>query len=153
MKDIFLPFEQRNLPREYDKTKKVLPLSQTVNILTRTNETLYLCDICNKKIQIMIWIKTSSKELYSINSHMDTTSPMENTLVDNSRQQIILRFEWGKYKEAQFVKMLNAVYDKVVFWRKNIFLIPSGKSGKQYIEEKTRLPSKHINVRSTLKQR
>ena len=101
----------------------------------------------------MIWIKTSSKELYSINSHMDTTSPMENTLVDNSRQQIILRFEWGKYKEAQFVKMLNAVYDKVVFWRKNIFLIPSGKSGKQYIEEKTRLPSKHINVRSTLKQR
>ena len=101
----------------------------------------------------MIWIKTSSKELYSINSHMDTTSPMENTLVDNSRQQIILRFEWGKYKEAQFVKMLNAVYDKVVFWRKNIFLIPSGKSGKQYVEEKTRLPSKHTNVRSTLKQR
>ena len=101
----------------------------------------------------MIWIKTSSKELYSINSHMDTTSPMENTLVDNSRQQIILRFEWGKYKEAQFVKMLNAVYDKVVFLRKNIFLIPSGKSGKQYIEEKTQLPSKHINVRSTLKQR
>ena len=49
MKDISLPFEQRNLPREYDKTKKVLPLSQTVNILTRTNETLYLCDICNEK--------------------------------------------------------------------------------------------------------
>ena len=43
------------------------------------------------------------------------------------------------YFEAQFVKMLNVVYDKVVFWRKNIFFLPSGKSGKQYIEETTQL--------------
>ena len=35
--------------------------------------------------------------------------------------------------------MLNTVYDKVVFWRKNIFLLPSGRSGKLYIEETTRL--------------
>ena len=35
--------------------------------------------------------------------------------------------------------MLNTVYDKVVFWRKNIFLLPSGRFGKLYIEETTRL--------------
>ena len=35
--------------------------------------------------------------------------------------------------------MLNTVYDKLVFWRKNIFLLPSGRSGKLYIEETTRL--------------
>ena len=61
MKDISLPFEQRNLPREYDKTKKVLPLSQTVNILTRTNETLYLCDICNEKYKSWSGLKLHQK--------------------------------------------------------------------------------------------
>ena len=35
--------------------------------------------------------------------------------------------------------MLNTVYDKVVFSRKYIFLLPAGRSGKLYIEEKTRL--------------
>ena len=34
--------------REYDKTNKVLQLSQTENIPTGKNETLYLCEICNK---------------------------------------------------------------------------------------------------------
>ena len=34
---------------EYDKTNKVLSLSQTENTPTRKNGTLYLCDHCNKK--------------------------------------------------------------------------------------------------------
>ena len=53
--------------------------------------------------------------------------------------------ECGENEEAQFVKMLNAVYDVVVFWRKNIFLLPSGKSRKQYIEETTRLINSWIH--------
>ena len=61
---------------------------------------------------------------------VDTTSPMEDTSAENSQQKITSRFEKGTYKEPQFVKIFNTVYDKVVFWRKNIFLLPSGKSGK-----------------------
>ena len=40
---------------------------------------------------------------------------------------------------SQFVKVLNAVYNKVVFWKENIFLLPYRKSGIQHIEETTRL--------------
>ena len=85
-----------------------------------------------KKKKITIWTKTSSKELHSTNSHdiVDITSPMEDTSVENSQQKITSRFERGTYKEPQFVKIFNTVYDKVVFWRKNIFLLSSGKSGK-----------------------
>ena len=64
---------------------------------------------------------------------------MEETLADKSQHQVTSRLDWGKYKEVQFVKMLNAVYNKTVFWRNNIFLPPSDKFGKQYIEETTRL--------------
>ena len=70
---------------------------------------------------------------------------MEDTSVENSEQQITSRFEWGKYKEAQLVKMLNGVYDKKVSCRKNIFFLPSGKSGKQYIEEITRMINSWIH--------
>ena len=37
------------------------------------------------------------------------------------------------------MKMFLAVYQKVVFWKNNIFLLPSAKFGKWYIEETTRL--------------
>ena len=70
---------------------------------------------------------------------------MEDTSTENNQQQITSRFEWGKQKEAQSVKMLNAVYGKVVFWRKNIFLLPCVKPGKQYIEETTRLINSWIH--------
>ena len=132
-KTSFFRFDKNYRPRECNKTKKVLLLSQTANISAVTNETLYLCDICKKKKKkITIWTKTSSKELHSTNSHdiVDITSPMEDTSVENSQQKITSRFERGTYKEPQFVKIFNTVYDKVVFWRKNIFLLSSGKSGK-----------------------
>ena len=40
---------------------------------------------------------------------------MEETLADKSQHQVTSRLDWGKYKEVQFVKMLNTVYDKVFF--------------------------------------
>ena len=84
---------------------------------------LYLCDICNKRYESGLKRHRQNCTQPTRDGLVDIISPMEDTLVENNQQQITLRLEWGKYKEAQFVKMLNAVYDKVVFWRKNIFLL------------------------------
>ena len=35
----------------------------------------------------------------------------------------------------QFMKDVSEIYEHVVFWKKNIFLVPSGKQGKSFIEE------------------
>ena len=48
-KTSFFRFDKNYRPRECNKTKKVLLLSQTANISAVTNETLYLCDICKRK--------------------------------------------------------------------------------------------------------
>ena len=103
------------------------------------NGTLYPCDICNKRYKSQSGLKLHRKNCtrQTRDGIVDITSPIEDTSVENNQQEITSRFEWGKYEEAQFVKMLNAVYNKVVFWRKNIFLLPSSKCGKQYIEETT----------------
>ena len=96
------------------------------------NETLHLCDICNKRDKSQSGLKRHRKNCTQSTRDgiVDITSSMEDKSIENNQEQIILKFEWGKYKESHDVKILNAVYDKVVFWRKNIFLLPSGESGK-----------------------
>ena len=37
----------------------------------------------------------------------------------------------------EFHYKINEIYDEIVFYRKNHFKVPSGKSGKQFIEELT----------------
>ena len=41
---------------------------------------------------------------------------------------------------------MNAIYEEIVFWRKNIFKLPSGAAGKNFIREMTRLIESWIGV-------
>ena len=49
------------------------------------------------------------------------------------------QFFWGEKKGSDFTNSLNEVYERIVFWRKNLFLLPSGSSGKRFIRETTQL--------------
>ena len=48
-------------------------------------------------------------------------------------------FKWGDYDSQVYEQNLDIVYDKVVFWRQNLFKFPSGAAGKAYVKETTRL--------------
>ena len=37
---------------------------------------------------------------------------------------------WGSHNENDFKQIINSTYEEIVHWRKNIFLLPSGASGK-----------------------
>ena len=65
-----------------------------------------------------------------------------------------VKYTWGKYKDHDFEKNLSQVYETVVFWRKNLFLLPSGKAGRKFIGEASRLMSEwlHDSPISRLKQ-
>ena len=39
----------------------------------------------------------------------------------------------------RFTRDLDDIYNKIVYWKKKLFSLPSGHSGKQYIREQTRL--------------
>ena len=39
-------------------------------------------------------------------------------------------YKWGNYDSDLFENNLNIVYEKIVYWRKNLLLLPSGKYGK-----------------------
>ena len=56
------------------------------------------------------------------------------------------QFFWGEKKGSDFTNSLNEVYERIVFWRKNLFLLPSGSSGKRFIRETTRLINSWIDA-------
>ena len=83
-----------------------------------------------------------SKNINSTVSDTVTTTD-ENTLLDNQSFGNIKtpeeRDKWGRYDSYQFEENLSLVYEKIVYWKKNLFLLPSGRTGKQFIEETTKL--------------
>ena len=48
-------------------------------------------------------------------------------------------FAWGDSSGDSFVKNLLSAYAEVVHWKRNVFLVPSGSSGKAFVRELARL--------------
>ena len=49
-------------------------------------------------------------------------------------------FRWGEVEDGrEFACALNRVYDEVVQWKRNCFMVPSGKAGKAFVQELSRL--------------
>ena len=48
-------------------------------------------------------------------------------------------FTWGDSSGDSFVKNLLSAYAEVVYWKRNVFLVPSGSSGKTFVRELARV--------------
>ena len=48
------------------------------------------------------------------------------------------KYKWGEYANKQFEENVSSIYVKIVYWKNNIFLLPTGKGGRCFIVE-TRL--------------
>ena len=48
-------------------------------------------------------------------------------------------YMWGNYPSHVFEANVSTVYEQIVYWKKNLFLLTSRKAGKQYIDETTKL--------------
>ena len=48
-------------------------------------------------------------------------------------------FLWGSLDGDEFKRKIEEIYEVVVCWKRNLFLIPSGHSGKAFVDEVARL--------------
>ena len=55
--------------------------------------------------------------------------------------QSLQRFRWGELSGDEFVGEIQLAYEEMVHWRQNLFKIPSGRAGKDFTSEVTRLLS------------
>ncbi len=43
--------------------------------------------------------------------------------------------EWGVLKGSEITEAVHHAYSKIVHWKKNLFKVPTGKAGQDFIEE------------------
>ena len=48
-------------------------------------------------------------------------------------------FKWADIDGRNFIQMIDAAYAEIVHWRRNIFMLPLGKAGKDFVMELARL--------------
>jgi len=46
---------------------------------------------------------------------------------------------WGDVDSGEFFKQVNQAYEEVVFWKRNLFTIPYGQVGSEFVRETARL--------------
>ena len=75
------------------------------------------------------------------NQQLEANDDQENThrLQDMPCEPVNKLFYWSKEPGTTFVNELNNAYGKIVYWRKNLFLPPTGAAGKDFINKLTRM--------------
>ena len=84
----------------------------------------------------------------ALSQQMNTTTPQERE-EENSDENTQLDFTWGDVSSTVFCQQVTAAYCEVMHWRRNIFLVPTGKAGTAFIKELTKLYQAFADV-STL---
>ena len=98
----------------------------------------------------IIYVKDPSR-LYGLLQHLKFCSKKKQNEFDNVPSKLIVslnepdvnnhtaNFKWNDVDGLTFENLLNDIYGKIVYWRKNLFLLPIGAAGKKYIRELARL--------------
>ena len=118
-----------------------------VNESQSTVQESYQCTICDRRFRTNRGLSQHlrSYQFKNTNSIVSgtVTATDENALLDNQSLGNIetpeVQYKWGRYDSYQFEENLSLVYEKIVCWKKNLFLLPSWPAGKQFIEEATKL--------------
>ena len=66
--------------------------------------------------------------------NIDVTCKQTKTLTSPTMTSV-----WGIHDREDLAQIINAIYEEIVLWKRNIFKVPSGNAGKKYIMELTRL--------------
>ena len=70
----------------------------------------------------------NSRTMHPVRGHLPDFKPMSAA-----------NFKWGAADGLAFTQAIDRAYAEIVHWRRNIFLLPSGKAGRDFIRELSRL--------------
>lgn len=105
---------------------------------TVTSDVIYKfsCEDCKRTFRTEKGLKQLGK---SCKHKKHSPIEPEPQCIEAFRYAEDIKYKWGSFDDKMFEKTLSDVYEKTVYWRKNLFLLPTGTAGKRYIDEITRL--------------
>ena len=109
------------------------------------------CPLCQRTFGTLSGLKRHTKSCVKKNSAHNVASEVEpnssrNMTIEQptiisteNRSSQEARTVWGNHSPQDLTQIVNSIYEEIVFWRKNLFKLPSGSAGKRYITEVTHL--------------
>ena len=112
-------------------------MSESIKEITKNKDPKNMCRKCVR----------SFHTLRGLNQHLRTCSklleepkePPDPPGKEDKDSSPPLRYTWGSIPSYTFENHINEAYEKIVYWRRNLFMVPTGKAGKEFINEITRL--------------
>ena len=89
---------------------------------------------CQKKYQ-----QQHSNEDTPLTSTADKITMLPPVIPPKPPEPSKITNKWGE-RDSIFVEAaINEIYEEIVFWRKNLFMLPTGRAGKSFIDEMEKL--------------
>ena len=116
---------------------------RSANASTDANGGSHVCAECNQRFRTSRGLNQHFRSCYLKNKINDVQKPYEkkkdganDQTSDDSNIEIqditaqSLRYKWGNHQDYLFERNLSLTYEKIVYWKKILFLLPSGQAGK-----------------------
>ena len=133
-----------------DGSQNIFALSTNQQINSENIEENERCNVCarpfltNRGLLQHLNVCRTRNMTNNSNQAMTTTNDDNNDNTSNSNNsngndipdkiESQEKFYWNLVARSTFEKDLNNAYEKIVHWKKNFFMLPSGAAGKRYVE-------------------
>ena len=81
--------------------------------------------------------KVSSTQVSAITTTTDTS--LQPTAASNHAQEDNCNFTWGSFSGSELFNAITRIYDEVIHWRHNLFVVSSGNACSSHVSELARL--------------
>ena len=102
-------------------------------LVVNDNDKALCCDLCSA------WYHANCL-LISEDEYNSMSGTPEKWFCDHCSSMRANKIRWGSFDgEDNISREINLAYQEIITWRKNLFTLPRGKSGTDFIKELTRL--------------
>ena len=130
------------------------PIQPSLPQLKKSKAVTFECETCKRILRsqggLKLHLKKCKKQAFDEPSATQTkVTSGDPVAIQNAEVDTVYRDErpkedlrvhvWGALTLEELDQISQALYNEIIGWRKNLFMIPSGSSGKKYVAETTRL--------------
>ena len=96
----------------------------------------YECTGCKRSFKTKRGLKQHQRSCTVMSTQEDQSHDIETQNLNVTSNVV---FQWGEVDGKDFIESVEKIYEKIVYWKKNLFLLPSGKAGKTFIDHIVKL--------------
>ena len=77
--------------------------------------------------------------LFKTTQEQRQSTHKQELLIPPLNNNDVTHYTWGRYRDIEFEDNVTFIYEQIVYSMKNLFLLPTGKAGKLFINELAKL--------------